>query len=72
MLPYVKQKTSVSSMHEAGPSKPVLWDNPEGWAGEGGRKGVQDRGTRVCLWLIQGDVWQKSPKYCKVIILQLK
>ena len=25
--------TSASLMHEAGPSKPVLWDNPEGWDG---------------------------------------
>ena len=29
-LPYVKQMTSESSRHEAGHSKPVLWDNPEG------------------------------------------
>ena len=30
ILPYVKQMTSASSMHEAGHSKPVLWDNLEG------------------------------------------
>ena len=30
ILPYVKQMTSVSSMHETGHSKPLLWDNPEG------------------------------------------
>ena len=35
ILPYVKQVTSASSMHEAGHSKLVLWDNPEGWGGEG-------------------------------------
>ena len=29
-LPYVKQMTSTSSMHEAGHPKLVLWDNPEG------------------------------------------
>ena len=23
--------TSASSMHEAGQSRPVLWDNPEEW-----------------------------------------
>ena len=28
--------TSASSMHEAGHSKPVLWDSPERWCGEGG------------------------------------
>ena len=25
--------TSASSMHEAGHSKPMHWDNPEGWMG---------------------------------------
>ena len=30
-----KMVTSASSMHEAGHSKLVLWDNPEGWGGEG-------------------------------------
>ena len=29
-------------MHEAGHSKLVLWDNPEGWSGEGGGREVQD------------------------------
>ena len=28
--------SSASSTHEAGPSKSLLWDNPEGWGGEGG------------------------------------
>ena len=33
--------TSASSMHEAGYPKLVLWDNPEGWGGEGGgRRGL--------------------------------
>ena len=39
--------TSASSMHEAGHSKLVLWDNPEGWGGEGGGKGVQDGGGHL-------------------------
>ena len=30
ILWYVKQVTSASSKHEAGHSKLVLWDNPEG------------------------------------------
>ena len=41
-------------MPEAGHSKPVLWDNPEGWGGEGdgggGREeggGLRMRGTHV-------------------------
>ena len=56
--------TSASLMHEAGHSKPVLWDNPEEWGGEGGGRRVQDMGTYVYLWLIHVNVWQKPPQYC--------
>ena len=45
ILPYVKQITSPSLMHETGHSKPVHWDNPEGWDGEGGGgRMVQEEG----------------------------
>ena len=40
--------TSASLMHEAGHSKPVLWNNPEGWDGEEGGSGVQDGETDTC------------------------
>ena len=60
--------TSASSMHEAGHSKSVLWDNPEGWGGEG----VQDGETHVHPWLIHVNAWQKPPHNCKGIILPLK
>ena len=40
--------TSPSLMHETGHSKPVHWDNPEGWDGVGGGSGVWDGGdTRL-------------------------
>ena len=55
--------TSASSMHEAGHSKPVLWDSPERWGGEGGGREVQD-GGHVHPWLIDVDVWQKPPQCC--------
>ena len=42
ILPYVKQITSPGSMHEAGCSGLVHWDDPEVWDGEGGERGVQD------------------------------
>ena len=45
ILPYVKQMTSPSLMHETGHLKPVHWDNPEGWNGEGGGRVVWDGGT---------------------------
>jgi len=31
-------------MHETGRSRPVHWDNPAGWDGEGGSRGVQGGG----------------------------
>ena len=52
-------------MHETGHSKPVHWDDPEGWGGEGGGKGVRDWGTHVHPWLIHVTVWQKPPQYLK-------
>ena len=51
-------------MHETGRSWLVHWDDKEGWDGEGGGKEVQDEGTRVHLWLILIDVWQKPLQYC--------
>ena len=42
ILPYVKQIASPGSMHETGYSGPVHWDDPEGWDGEGGGRGIQD------------------------------
>ena len=72
ILPYVKQIASPGSMHDTGCSGPVHWDDPEGWDGEGGGKGVQDGErvyTRGGFMLMYG---KKTPQYCKVIILQLK
>ena len=47
ILPYAKQKTSANSMHDVGHSKPLLWDNRDGWGEEGSGRGVQDRWTHV-------------------------
>ena len=41
-LSYVKQIASPGSMRETGCSGLVPWDDPEGWDGEGGGRGVQD------------------------------
>ena len=35
-------------------------------------QGLRVHGSRGYLWLILVDVWQKTTKFCKVIILQLK
>ena len=58
--------------------KQGLCNNLEGWDGE--RDGMEREmgqscrreGTWVYLWLILVDVWQKTTKFCKAIILQLK
>ena len=42
-LSHVKQIASPGSMHDTGCSGLVHWDDPEGWDGEGGGRGVQDR-----------------------------
>ena len=48
--------TSPSLMHETGHPKLVHWDNPEGWNGEGGGRGVEDKETHVYPWLIHVNV----------------
>ena len=41
-LSYVKRIASPGSMHHTGCSGLVHWDDPEGWDGEGGGRGLQD------------------------------
>ena len=42
ILSYMKWITSPGSMHGTGCSGLVHWDDPEGWDGERGGRGVQD------------------------------
>ena len=42
ILSYVKRIASPGSMHDTGCSGLVHWDDPEGWSGKGGGRGVQD------------------------------
>ena len=51
--------TSLGSMQDTGCLGLVHWDDPEGWYGEGGGRGVQD-GGQVHLWQIHVDVWQNQ------------
>ena len=67
----ITENSTGGSMHETGRSGLVHWDDPEGWDGEGGGKGVQD-GGHMYTWLIHVNAWQKPLQYCKVISLQLK
>ena len=42
VLAYMKLITDPGLMHDTGCSGLVLWDDPEGWDGEVGGRGVQD------------------------------
>ena len=46
--------TNASSMHDAGHPKPVLWDNLDGWGGEGaGRRFRMREGNMYTYgWLL--------------------
>ena len=59
IISYMKQITSPGSMHDTGCLGLTHWDDPEGWYGEGGGRGVQD-GEHVYNWQIQVDVWQNQ------------
>ena len=66
IISYVKRIASPGSMHDTGSSGLVHWDDPEGWYGEGGGRGVQARGTNVHPSLIHVNVGQKQLQYCKL------
>ena len=53
-----------------GKLKQGLCVNPEEWDGEADGREVQKGGEYVYLWLINVEVWQKTAKFCKAIILQ--
>ena len=59
-LSYMKQITSLGSMHDTGCSGLVHWDDPEGWDGEGGGRGASGSGTHVHPWQIHVNVWQNQ------------
>ena len=53
ILSYVKQIASPGLMHETGCSGLVHRDDPEGWDGEGGGRGVQEgEHMYTCGWFM--------------------
>jgi len=71
ILSYVKWISSPGLMHDTRCSGLVHWDDPEGWDGEGGRKGFRMGNT--CTPVADScQCMTKPPQYCKVISLQLK
>ena len=49
-----------------------IQESTVGWDGSKMRRRFKREGTYVYLWLIHVDIWQKTTKFCKAIILQLK
>ena len=48
ILSYVKRISSLGLMHETGCSGLVHWDDPGGWDGKGGGRGILDR-EHICI-----------------------
>ena len=71
IISYMKWIASPGSMHDTECLGLVHWDDPEGWYGEGGGRGVQDgEHMYTCgrFMLLYG----KTNTICKVINLPLK
>ena len=50
-----------------------VWEeSPDGGKRKERARIFKREGTYIYPWLIPVDVWQKSAKFCKAIILQLK
>ena len=47
IISYMKRIASPGSMHDTGCLGLVHWDDPEGWYGKGGGRGLQN-GEHVC------------------------
>ena len=61
----MKRVASPGSMHDTGCLGLVHWDDPEGWYGEGGGRGVQDGNT--CTPVADSCCYMAKPiQYCKV------
>ena len=47
MISYMERVASPGSMQDTGSLGLVYWDNPEGWYGERGERGVSGWGTCI-------------------------
>ena len=65
IISYKKRIASPGSMQDTGGLGLVHWDDPEGWYGEGGGRGVQDGNT--CTPVADSCCYMAKPiQYCKV------
>ena len=66
IISYKKQIASLGSMQDTGCLGLVHWDNPDGWYGERGGRGVQEWELMYPLWRIHVDVWQNQYSIVKL------
>ena len=65
----LKNLARPGSMQDTGCLGLVHWDDPEGWYGEGGGRGVQD-GEHPCAPMADSCLCMAKPiQYCEVISL---
>ena len=65
IISYKKQIASLGSMQDTGCLGLEHWDDPEGWYGEGGGRGVQDW-EHVYTMVDSCGCMAKPIQYCKV------
>ena len=70
MLSYVKRIAGPGSIHDIGCLGLVHWDDPEGWDGERGGRGVQDGEHEYTRGRFM-SMYGKTTTILKVISLQL-
>ena len=67
ILLYVKQIAGLGSMHETGCLWLVHLDDPEGWDGEGGGRGVQDGESMHARGWFMSMYGKKKKKTCNIV-----
>ena len=68
----VKQMTSANSMHEAGHSKPVVWDDQRNGVAREVGGAFRMGASHIHPWLVHVKVWQNHHNNVKLTSLQLK
>ena len=63
----VKRIASPGLMYDPGCSGLMHWDDPEGWDGEGGGRGIQDGEHKYTLMADSSQCMAKPIQYCKLI-----
>ena len=71
-IPYVKQIVNGNLLYDSGNSNSGSATIQRGGMGRQMGGIFKREGTYVYLWLIHIDIWQKTAKFYKAIILQLK